>query len=268
MTELKDKYRMMIDTIPTLAWCNLPDGSAEFLNQRWHEFTGLSPQEAHGWGWKVTIHPQDLPKLLDKWRFLLTSGEPGEIETRLRRYDGEYRWFLSRVEPFRDELGNIVRCYGTNTDIENLKRAESLLAAGKQTLEMISSGARLADILANLCGTIDAHSTNSTATVLLMDPDGKRLWPGADPTVPNEWIQAITPLRIGPCEGSCGTAAFLKKRVISSDIASDPLWVDYRDRPLSHGVRACWSQPLISKNYEVLGTFAMYYPEPRIPSDS
>jgi len=259
---------MMIDTIPTLAWCNLPDGSAEFLNQRWHEFTGLSPQEAHGWGWKVTIHPQDLPKLLDKWRFLLTSGEPGEIETRLRRYDGEYRWFLSRVEPFRDELGNIVRCYGTNTDIENLKRAESLLAAGKQTLEMISSGARLADILANLCGTIDAHSTNSTATVLLMDPDGKRLWPGADPTVPNEWIQAITPLRIGPCEGSCGTAAFLKKRVISSDIASDPLWVDYRDRTLSHGVRACWSQPLISKNYEVLGTFAMYYPEPRIPSDS
>lgn len=77
-------------------------------NQRWHDYTGLSPQEAHGWGWKVANHPDDLGKLLDKWSPLLSSGEPGEIEARLRRHDGGYRWFSFRVEPLRDELGNIV----------------------------------------------------------------------------------------------------------------------------------------------------------------
>ena len=264
----EDKFRTMIDAIPTLAWCNLPDGSNEFLNQRWHDYTGLSPEQSNGWGWKIAIHPDDVGGLIDKWQALLASGEPGEIETRLRRYDGEYRWFLFRVEPFRDELGNIVNWYGTNTDIGNLKRAESLLSAEKRTLELIASGARLADILENLCSTINAQAPNGISTVLLMDLDGKRLWPGAGPAVPDGWIQAISPVTIGPCAGSCGTAAFLKMRVISSDIASDPIWVDYRDVVLGHGVRACWSQPLISKNHEVLGTFAMYYAEPRSPSSS
>src|SRR5260370_25991745 len=119
--------QQFIDTIPTLAWCNLPDGSNEFHNQRWHDYTGLSPEEAHGWGWKVAIHPDDLPKLLDQWRELLAAGEPVEIEARLRRHDGQYRWFLFRAEPLRDESGNVVRWYGANTDIESLKQVEDRL---------------------------------------------------------------------------------------------------------------------------------------------
>ncbi len=106
----EDKFRVMIDTIPTLAWCSLPDGSAEFFNQRWHDYTGLSPQDAHGWGWRVTIHPEDLEKSMEKWRALQASGEPGELEARLRRHDGEYRWFLFRSEPLRDEQGHVVKC--------------------------------------------------------------------------------------------------------------------------------------------------------------
>lgn len=118
------KLRQVIDTIPTLAWCNLPDGPNEFLNKRWHQYTGLSPEQSHGWGWQVAFHPEDLPPLMKKWQELLVSGEPGEVEARLRRHDGVYRWFLIRVEPLRDELGNIVRWYGTSTDIEDRKRAE------------------------------------------------------------------------------------------------------------------------------------------------
>jgi PAS domain S-box-containing protein len=258
----------IIDTIPTMAWCNLPDGSNEFLNQRWHQYTGLSRQEAHGWGWKLAIHPEDLGELMEKWSQLLASGEPGEIEARLRRDDGAYRWFLFRVEPLRDEFGKIVRWYGTNTDIDELKRAESLLSAEKRTLEMITSGASLAEILTDLCNVIDSNSSDAISTVLLMDSDGKRLWPAAGPKVPNAWTQAITPLEIGPCVGSCGTAAFLKQPVITSDIASDPLWVGYQDLALGNGIRASWSQPLVSKNQEVLGTFAMYYPEPKSPTAS
>jgi PAS domain S-box-containing protein len=116
-----DQLRIIIDTIPTLVWCNRPDGSSEFLNQRWLDYTGLSIEEARDWGWKAAIHPEDLPRLLDVWQALLASGKPGEFEARLRRLDGVYRWFLFRVEPLFDELGNIVKWYGTNTDIEDRK---------------------------------------------------------------------------------------------------------------------------------------------------
>ncbi len=273
MQASEDSLRTMIEKIPILAWSCRPDGTAEFLNQRWIDYTGLSPQEALGWGWKYSIHPDDLGKLMDTWLRLLASGEPGEEEARLRRFDGEYRWFLFRAVPVRDERGKVIRWYGTNTDIEDLKRAESLLSAEKRTLEMIAGGANLTDILDNLCRIIDAQNPNTISTVLLMDRDGKRLWPAAGPRVPEGWSEAITPLEIGPRVGSCGTAAFLKKPVIVSDIANDPLFVGYqngayRDMALSHGLRASWSQPLLSKNNEVRGTFAMYYSEPRIPSDS
>src|SRR5216683_6367503 len=101
-----------------------------------------------------------------------------------------------------------------------------------------------------------------------MDPDGKRLWNVAGHRIPKGWIEAITPLTIGANVGSCGTAAALKQRVVVSDIATDPLWADYRELALAHGLRAAWSQPLLSKDHEMLGTFAMYYGEPRTPSES
>ncbi len=125
----EDYLRLTIDTIPVLAWCTRPDGSTEFLNQPWLNYTGLGIEEARGWGWKVAIHPDDLPQLLDVWQGLLVSGKSGELEARLRRADGVYRWFLFRVEPLRDPQGTIVKWYGTNTDIDDRKRAEALLAA-------------------------------------------------------------------------------------------------------------------------------------------
>jgi GAF domain-containing protein len=100
-----------------------------------------------------------------------------------------------------------------------------------------------------------------------MDPDGKRLWNVAGYRIPRGWIEAITPLMIGANVGSCGTAAALKQRVVVSDIATDPLWADYRELALAHGLHAAWSQPLLSKDHEMLGTFAMYYGEPRTPID-
>ena len=121
------KLRQAVDAIPALAWCNLPDGPNEFLNKRWYEYTGLSTEESTGWGWHVAFHPEDLPPLMEKWQELLISGEPGEIEARLRRFDGVYRWFLISAEPLHDEAGRIVRWYGTSTDIEDRKQAEDRL---------------------------------------------------------------------------------------------------------------------------------------------
>src|SRR2546426_2940440 len=184
--------RRIIDTIPVLAWCNLPDGSVEFANQRWHDYTGLSPEGTRGWGWTVAIHADDLETMTGKWQALLASGQTGEIEARLRRYDGEYRWFLFRAEPVRDNHGNIFKWYGANTDIDDRKCAEALLAAETRTLEMIANGARLADILERLCATIDAQARNTTSAVMLMDADRMRLWPVARPRLPKGWIEAIT----------------------------------------------------------------------------
>ncbi|HEY6261135.1 MAG TPA: PAS domain-containing protein, partial [Nitrospiraceae bacterium] len=130
------KLRRVIDTIPALAWCNLPDGPNEFLNKGWHDYTGLSAEESHGWGWQQAFHPDDLPPLMEKWMKMLTSGEPDDVEARLRRHDGVYRWFLIRAEPFRDESGTIVRWYGTSTDIDDLKKAEEALQSSERNLSL------------------------------------------------------------------------------------------------------------------------------------
>ena len=101
MNDSEDRYRTMIDAIPAMAWCSRPDGSVEFLNRRWLDYAGLSLHEALGWEWTTAVHPDDLDPLTDRWRALLASGQAGAIEARLRRYDGEYRWFLFRAEPAR-----------------------------------------------------------------------------------------------------------------------------------------------------------------------
>ncbi len=133
----EDRLRLIIDTIPTLAWSTRPDGSAEFFNQPWLDYTGLSAADALEWGWKVAIHPADVALLVGYWQNLIASGERGEIEARLRRFDGEYRWFLFRGCPLRDDTGKVVKWYGTNTDIEDRKRAEEALLERERDLAMI-----------------------------------------------------------------------------------------------------------------------------------
>jgi formate hydrogenlyase transcriptional activator len=132
------RLRKIIDTIPALAWCNLSDGSNEFVNQRWSDYTGLSQEAVKRVGCKVAIHPEDLPKWLDQWRALIAFGAGGEIEARLRRHDGAYRWFLIRVEPLQEESGEILRWYGTNTDIQDRKRTEEKLREDEREIRRIT----------------------------------------------------------------------------------------------------------------------------------
>src|SRR4029077_6945122 len=186
MTPSKSQLRLIIDAIPVMAWSGRSDGSVEFLNRQWLDYTGFSLDEALAGGWKAAVHPDDLDRLTEKWRALLGSGQAGEIEARVRRHDGEYRWFLFRAEPARDDHGDTIRWYGTNTDIEERKRAESLLAAEKRTLEMIASGALLTDILENLCDSIDTQVPNLISTVMLMIWHAQRLCP-APGRVPKGW---------------------------------------------------------------------------------
>jgi PAS domain S-box-containing protein len=131
-SEIDSKFRLAIDTIPVLNWICRPDGSAEFLNWRWYEYTGLGPDEALGWNWANAVHPDDLPGLVDHWLKIIQSVNPDEHEARIRRFDGEYRWFLFRCTPELDSSGAVVWWYGTNTDIEALKCAEEALRVSEQ----------------------------------------------------------------------------------------------------------------------------------------
>jgi PAS domain S-box-containing protein len=118
------ELREVIETIPCMAWSASADGAAQFFNRRWLDYAGLAADQVEDWGWTVVVHPDDLNVLVDYWRMLMTSGQSGEIEARLRRFDGVYRWFLFRATPSVDETGRIVKWYGTNTDIEERKTAE------------------------------------------------------------------------------------------------------------------------------------------------
>src|ERR1700736_1926139 len=132
------RLQTVIDTVPSFLWTSFPDGSKEFLNKRWYEYTGLPQEQGKGWGWKVVVHPDDLDRLIREWLALLNDPKPGELETRIRRYDGEYRWFLIRVLPEFDAEGNVVRWLGSDTDIEDRTRAETKLLEDERELRRIT----------------------------------------------------------------------------------------------------------------------------------
>ena len=126
--------------MPAIAWSASADGSAEFFNQNYLNYVGLPLEQVLGWGWTSVVHPDDLTGLAETWQTLLASGKAGDAEARLRRHDGDYRWFLFRTSPLHDENGDIVKWYGVNTDIEDRKRAEEEL---RRSEAMLAEGQRI-----------------------------------------------------------------------------------------------------------------------------
>jgi PAS domain S-box-containing protein len=157
---LRDQLRLIIDTIPGLIWSAFPDGSVDFANRRWLEYTGLSLEDARGRGWESAVHPEDAARL-EEWRQVLATGQPVESEFRLRRADGEYRWVLTRAMSLRNELGNIVKWYGTSTDIEQLKRAEENARKMHAQLAHVTRLTTLGELAASI-----AHEINQPLTAI------------------------------------------------------------------------------------------------------
>src|SRR5260370_28096490 len=157
---------------------------------------------------------------------------------------------------------------GTTVDISERKRGEALFTGEKRLLEMIATGVALEEILNSLCLINEGYRGGQLASVLLLRSDGTHLHSVAGPNLPKGWRQEMEKLPIGPCAGSCGTAAYRGSPVIVSDIASDPLWEvpEHRAAALSHGLRASWSNPILSSEGKVLGTFCIYGREPQSPS--
>jgi len=259
--------RPLVDSIPALIHTARPDGYLDYFNKPWLDYLGVTLDKVAGWNWTALIHPEDADGIVAHWRACLATGEIFEYETRVRRANGEYRWMFHRKVPLRDANGNIVKWYGSSHDIEDSKRAEALLSAEKRLLEMTTTDVTLERILNVLCLFIEEQRSGTLASVLLLNPDGVYLCFAAGPSIPNEWKQQMESLPIGPCAGSCGTAAYTRSPVVVSDIATDPLWEvpEHRASALKHGLRASWSSPVLSSKGKVLGTFCMYYREPRSP---
>src|ERR1700687_2538203 len=160
------RLQTLIDTVPSFLWTSFPDGSNEYLNKLWYQYTGLTQEQGKGWGWKVVVHPDDLDRLIREWLALLNDHKPGELETRIRRYDGEYRWFLIRVLPEFDAEGNVVRWFGSDTDIEDRKRAETKLLEDERDLR------RITDAIPHTIVVLDSEGHPLYANQAMLDDTG------------------------------------------------------------------------------------------------
>ncbi len=190
--------RPVIDLVPALAWSARRDGSLEYCNRVWLDYTGLSAEEAMNWGWTEAIHPDDLDRLTVYWQSVLAAGEPGEIEARLRRFDGDYRWFLFRTRPQRDDSGAVIKWYGTNIDIEDRRRAEEALRHSERELHL------LVDSVPGMIATANSNGQHDYANKRALDYTGTTVddsWdlgfigtihPEEQELVKNEWIRCAT----------------------------------------------------------------------------
>ena len=283
------EFRHVLDTLPAFVWCAAPDGSIVFLNRRGLEYTGFSPPQIAGWNWRDSniLHADDMDALFAAWQAIVASGREGEIQARMRRFDGEYRWFLFRVAPQYDATGTLSAWWGVDVEIDerkqaedNLRRAlaettgileqrrhaEALLAGEKRLLEMMAGGEALPPLLAAFCELVERLAPECLCGVLLVDPAGTRLHHAAGPSLPAGYREAIHGRPIDPEAGPCGMAAFLKQQVLVADVASDSRWAsDWSTLATVHGLRACWSTPILSPEGTILGTFAVYWRQPGGP---
>ena len=215
-----------------------------------------------------TVHPEDrsfIERSLDE---AVREKRGFDMEFRIALADGTVKHVQGVGRPVVNESGEVDRYIGTTVDISERKRAEALFVGEKRLLEMIATGVALKEILNVLCMIIEEYRRGTLASVLLLRPDGLHLDSVAGPSLPKGWIQQMEKLPIGPCAGSCGTAAYRGSPVIVSDIATDPLWEvpEHRAAALSHGLRASWSNPILSSEGKVLGTFCIYERETLSPS--
>ncbi|HEX2453732.1 MAG TPA: PAS domain-containing protein [Vicinamibacterales bacterium] len=228
--------------------------------------------------WHDRVHPDDRDRLRNTVDAFIENPWPGyNLEYRMRHRDGSYRWILAQASLMHDESGIATRMIGSHVDITERKREEeatqvarrrsgALIEGQKHVLEMIARGAPLEDTLVALVRLVEAQSADTLGSVLLLDEDQLHIRHGAAPSLPQSFTRGIDGQAIGERAGSCGTAAFRRKPVMVENIATDPLWADYRQLAIAHGLRACWSTPILDAHGNLLGTFALYFRRPAQPS--
>ncbi len=196
-------------------------------------------------------------------------GESGILQLEMIGLKGRRRQLETRAVPLRDDNGKVQNLLAISRDVTEHALSAQRSAEEFRILELIARAAPLADVLDALCRSVERQcEQGASCSILLLDADGVHLRHGAAPSLPKRTVRAIDGTAIGPSAGSSGTAAYLGKQVIVTDIANDPLWRDSREVALRDGLRACWSIPVFSDSGKVLATFAIYYRYVRAPTEA
>ena len=258
----EEKYRDLIEISPDAIYVVDANGICVLGNRAGAELAGVPQDQLVRTPIAETYLPEERHLFRERLEKLKT-GRTIRFERKFLRKNGE-------IVPVEVSVSGIRGGYfqAILRDISQRKRAEALLAGEKRLLEMIATGVPLKQILNALCLIIEEQRPETLASVLLLNADGVHLDVAAGPNLPKEWTRQMELMPIGPCAGSCGTAAYRGSAVIVSDIATDPLWdvPEHRASALKHGLRASWSNPVLSWKGQVVGTFCMYYREPRSPT--
>jgi len=238
-----------------------------YYSPRWKSMLGYRENELGATlkAWKDLIHPDEKDEVLERIYGYLEGREKNfEIEMRLRHKNGNWITVLSRASLVKREADmKPVRLVGTHVDISERKKSEELQKSVSDILEMIVENVQVKDVFKTIINTFESRYPNMIGSILMVK--NNRLCNGVAPNLPDEFNKAVQGLEIGPMVGSCGSAAFLRERIIVKDIATDPRWTSFRDLALSFDLYACWSEPILNAEGDVLGTFAMYYNQPCAP---
>ena len=265
--ESERRFETLATHAPVGIFMNDAAGNCTFVNPRCCEIMQMSPENAVMQGWADALHPEDRDRVLSQWDEALRSTGFFESEYRFRWPNGKSVWVAGKAVALRDENASPYGYLGTVQDITERKRAQQLEAGQHHILELLATGRPLTELLEALCCVVEEQVPGMLISILVLDEDGRRLRHGAAMNLPQPYVRAVDGLEIGPCAGSCGTAAYRGETVIIDDIESDPLCVNFRELARVHDLRACWSVPIRNGGHQVLGTFAMYYRQPKRPSD-
>ena len=263
------RFRDLYESAPLAYFTSDMDGHIKSVNQCGVQLLGYSQEQLMNRS-IIDLYAPTKNGREKAQRLYIQTKKGKEVdgeELEMQRINGSHVWVSLTVRLIRDDEGNPSERRAIVEDITDRKRAEELMGHQKSILEMISTKSPLPDVLTKICKSVENQSEHMYCSVHLLE--GNVLRNGAAPNLQETYIRKLDGIAIGPCAGSCGTAAYRKEPVIVSDIATDPLWERGRRLALRHGLQACWSTPILSSSGSVLGTFAMYYPAPRVPdSDS
>ena len=267
--EHQRRYQQVVDGLPGTVALFTPDGRITFCNRQMLEYIGETLGHVQATLSAYPFHPDDRNDATARWDAGIESEKPFDIEARLRRADGVYRWHWTGVFPLRNAAGEIELWYGLSTDIDDTRRAQAQLAVEKSLLESVALGVPLKNVLDALCREVENLSPGSHCNILLVDLAQNRFHVGAEGSLPTTYCATKEGKTIDPSYGPCSRAATLKTHFIASDLSVDSRWSPgWIALMAEHGLRSCWSMPILSRSLQVFGVFAVYRLEAVGPTSS
>ena len=263
----EERFQLIVDGFPAIVSLRTPSGDLEHVNRRFMEYSGETLETLKAKPWHSTWHPDDRPAARVAWQAALDTGNPCDFEGRRRRADGTHRWFRMRAQPLHDSDGRIVLWYLLQTDIDDQRRAEALLASERLLLERLARGHPVAHVLEELCCQFESRSPGSVCGVVVVTRNGTSFEMGAAPSVPAPVMSSIVGRPIHGGAGPCAMAVHTNEQVIAADLASDRRWSeDVRAAMLLQGLQSCWATPITAATGNPIGALAIFHSAPSVPT--